>query len=230
MTTLIERDDLHRQRVGEQAYLHTAQAGATLPLIQSTITGFLLGLAAFFVALKLRAEDAWFYGLITWLVVQVITWLILQWHWFSLTKLEKLTGFDLNGDGVLGDQSRDIPQAVAKTVQVNVRETTNDGHLRVTVARFPIDEARLAQLAQGLLAGTPFAERFWTGSGKLLALSEFREMRTEMLKRGMLEQVNPKTPARGYRLSRAGRAAMRELASMMDDRYAPSPTPPESIS
>jgi hypothetical protein len=229
MTTTLERDERGSdfKRIGEQAYLHTAQAGATLPLIQSTITGFLLGLAAFILAVKLRAEDAWFYGLMTWLLVQVITWLILQRHWFSLTTLEKLSGIDLNGDDVIG--ARDLPQVNAKTVQVNLRETTDDGHLRVTVARFPIDEARLAQLAQGLLAGTPFGERHWSGAGKLLSRDEFRAVRMGMLERRLLEQANPKSPQQGYKLSRGGRAAMRELASMMADHDNPSPTPLESI-
>jgi hypothetical protein len=219
MTTLFERDDL-KQRVSAQAYLHTAQAGAFVPLLQAAVTGLLIGLAMFAIFVKLRIDDAWLWGLIIFLLVTTGTWLLLQFHWFDLTRLERSSGVDLNRDGIVEQRT----PGIARSVQVNIHEVTDNQHLRVVTARFPIDEARMAELAQGLLNGTPFTERQWSGNGKLLSLDEFRAIRSEMLKRGMLEMVNPRSPQQGYRLSKAGRAAMKELARMMP-QDSPSPTP-----
>ena len=212
------------QRVSEQAYLHTSQAGAWVPLQQAGISGLLAGAFVMAICLKLNIQDGWFYALIGCMGVTIVMWTVLQFHWFNLTALEKFTGVDIDGDGAVGEPQ----EAAVKTVQVNVLEMTENGHVRVTVARFPLDEARLANLAKGLLQGTPFAERFWTGTDKpldsRLSLDEFRAVRTEMLQRGLLAPVNPRATKQGYQLTRPGRAAMKELAAMGDN----SPTPGES--
>lgn len=201
-----------------RAFLHTAQAGAILPFLQSTMTGFLSGMVAFLMLLKLRVMtlDALFYGVMVWLVVQTVCWLVLQSHWFNLTKLEKLTGLDLNRDGAIGEEPA---RETTHTVRVDVEEV-RQGHVRIITARFPVDEWMMEDLAQGLLGGVPFAERQWTGKGKLFSIREFRLVRDEMLKRGLIRLVSEKSPLQGYELTKTGWAVIRQLAGS----HSPTPT------
>ena len=97
------RLDDHRYG-GEKAFLHTQQAGAFLPLLQSVITGILLGLLALAVLLVLRVRDAWVWAALIGLSVTTLVWAALQLHWFLLTRIEKMTGMDLNGDGLIGQE------------------------------------------------------------------------------------------------------------------------------
>jgi hypothetical protein len=205
--------------IAAQAYLHTLQAGAWVPLQQAGITGALAGLLVTLVCLKYRVTDWWFIGLIVMSGVTIVMWGALQKHWFSLTtvKLENMTGLDLNRDGKIG-------QAKTHSVRVNIHESNDNGYQQRTQAvNLPIDEQTLATFASALLGGRPLTEREWAGSGKPLSIEQFREMRGEMLKRGLAALSNPKSPQQGYKLTRAGRAVMEHFAAL---GQTPSPTPP----
>lgn len=204
-----------------RAFLHTAQAGAILPFLQSTMTGFLSGMVAFLMLLKFRvmALDALFYGAMVWLVVQAVCWLVLQLHWFNLTKLEKLTGLDLNRDGAIGEEPA---HETRHTVRVDIQEVAAGGHLRVTTARFAVPEWKMVELANGLMSGTPFSEKAWTGSNGVFSKNEFRVLRDEMLKRRLIRPASQKSASQGYVLTLSGIAAMRNLAGH-------SPTPSENV-
>lgn len=202
----------------EKAFLHTQQAGAILPLLQSVITGALVGLLALAVLLVLRARDAWIWALLIGLSVTTLVWAALQLHWYWLTRIEKMTGMDLNGDGMIGQEPA---RETSHTVRVNVEEI-RQGHVRIVTARFPVDEWMMQDLAKGLLAGIPFAERHWTGRGKPFSLREFRLTRDEMLKRGLIRPVSEKSNLQGYELTKTGLAVMRQLAG------SHSPTPDEN--
>lgn len=212
---IIEKGAEPSKHVSAQAYLHTAQAGAFVPLVQALITGALMGLTVFGVAIKLRVIDAWFYALVATGLVTTATWILLGMHWYKLTNidyLEKITGLDLNRDGKIGGGDERAAKEVERTIKINLQEVTPEGHLRVSIARFPLDPDTMSMLATALLGGLPFTERHWTGAGKPLSLAQFREIRAEMIARGMLEPANPKAPQQGYRLTRAGAAAMRSFA------------------
>jgi hypothetical protein len=202
--------DTPQPQIKEQEYLHTAIAGAVLPFIQSLITGLLLGLIVLVVTLWKGFNDWLVYSLLTWLIVTALTWLTLQRHWWSLTAIERFTGWDINHDGIIGDD----PQPASRhSVLVDVSQKNAGGFDRIDTARLPFSEDNITALAVGLLAGRPFTEREWTGAGRPLSVGQFREARTEMQKRGLIEQVNPKAPQQGYKLTYAGGAVMRHFAS-----------------
>jgi len=209
----------HSKTISAQEYLHSANAGAGVPLLQATITGLVIAIPVLVILLKNRVTDAWYWAAGVWALIQAITWIINQMHWFSLTNIEKLTGIDLNKDGVIGD-GKGMPGESVRTIKINLHEISEGGYVSVTTARFPVDEESMAILAAGLLNGIPFAERYWIGAGKIFSQAQFRDIRSEMLKRGILELANPKSPQQGYQLTRAGRACMRDLASH------PNITPP----
>ena len=71
---------------------------------------------------------------------------------------------------------------------------------------------QLGQLARGVLAGRSFSEAEWSGGGRPYARSEFRELRGELLARGLLEWRNDNAPAQGVQLTAPGRAVFRRIA------------------
>jgi len=204
--------------VKEQAYLHTEKAGAVVPLFQAVITGGLIGLIALVIVIWQRVQDGLIYALLIWLIVTALTWLILQKHWFTLTTIERLTGFDLDGDGYTGEPYQ-VQAPPAHTVRVDLRTTTTDGHYQARRADLPIDEATMIELATGLLAGKPLTEREWAGTGKPLSCDQVRELKRVFKANGILELVNPSAPKQGDKLTKAGVATMRYFANL-----SPSPT------
>lgn len=196
---------LPRESPAGRQHLHTTQAGATLPFLQASISGIITGAAVIVLAFILRARDPWRWAggvaVITW----ALTWLQLQRHWFSLTKLENLTGLDLNQDGITGDRTKREPAEI----RVRLSEVTDGGHYAEHVYNLPGDLDQLQTLAQGLQGGRPFSEHEWTGKGKPFSVNQFRDMRSKMLARGLICLANPKAPQQGYILTAAGRAIMR---------------------
>ena len=77
----------------------------------------------------------------------------------------------------------------------------------------PAPPSKLQALASGLMSGKSFTEAAWTGSGGIFTRAEFVKLRDEMLRRGLLELNSPSTAARGYSLTRGGRACIRYLAT-----------------
>lgn len=203
--------------ISTQAYLHTREAAAFVPFLQSLLTGFLLALLAFLGMLKLRMYllDALFWAVVVWVVVLTGVWLLLQRHWFTLTNLEKLTGVDMNRDGVVGAEPA---RQSEHTVKVNIQETVGNGHIRITTARFAVPEWKMVELAQGLLAEKPFSEKPWTGDKGIFSINEFRAVRDEMLLRHLIKQSSTKSKKQGFELTPSGWAVMRDFASS-------SPTP-----
>ena len=190
----------------DQSYLHSFTARALGPLVQAIITGGLIGISVFILALWQKWPDAGYIALFTWLSVTTVTWLILQRHWFSLTKLEVMTGWDIDQDGTIGEPE---PR---HSVTVDVHTKTPGGFDHTAYVTLPFSEADINTLAAGLNRGQPFTEREWCGSGKPLSVNQFRKARAEMLQRGLIELTNPKDARQGYRLTRAGLAVMRHFS------------------
>ena len=104
---------------------------------------------------------------------------------------------------------------VSTPPEVLVRLTSETEAYHEIDARLPATMAQMQDLAAGLLAGQSFTERNFTGSGKPFSSANFRSLRDELVKRGMLAAVSDKDPRAGYRLTYAGKAAMR--AFLPDD-------------
>ena len=64
---------------------------------------------------------------------------------------------------------------------------------------------QLEQLSIGLIvASDPFSEKRWSGRGKPFSVNQFRDLRDEMVRRGLACLVNEKDPRQGYTLTRVG--------------------------
>jgi len=196
----------------DRQFLHTYQTAAWVPLTQATINA---GMGMVLTGVTLYLFDAMDYvkpilvmGALTW----VVSWLYLQRRWFSLTALESRLKIDLNQDGTVGK-----PEEV-KQVRVQIDEAQNNGHIRQSkIFTLPCSDVELGEIAEGMKNGVPFSERFWTGKDKPFSVARFREIRSEMLKRGMLAPASAKSDKQGYVWTRAGQAVL--------GHYVPSPTP-----
>ncbi len=192
-------------------HLFTMTAGAYLPFAQAVISGIFTSLVVLTMALYLRVREPWVWAVLSGAGVVLIVWFVAQWRWFSLTKLEKMTGIDWNGNGYIDDEPTHQSDE-RRVVTVDVREVSENGSLKITTARFTASEAQMETLALGLLGGRPFSRREWAGPGKLFTFEQFQSIQNELFKRGCIEMVRPGSPTLGFRLTRAGRAVMRNLS------------------
>jgi hypothetical protein len=200
---------LPRESAAGRQYLHTTTAGGWLPLIQATISGIITGAAVIVLAFVFRARDPWQWAggaaVITW----ALTWLQLQRHWFNLTR----TGLDLNRDSVTGNQDNHGPEEV----RVRLSEVKENGHFQEHIFNLPGDLDQMQTLAEGLTNGQPFSERLWTGAGRPFSVNQFKALRSELIKRGLLSLANSKDPRQGYNLTRVGLAFMRGFIQEQND-------------
>lgn len=198
----------------DRQFLHTYQTAAWVPLTQATVNAFmtmvLTAVVMFLMDSSLRdyAKPTLVVGALTW----VVSWLYLQRRWFSLTALESRLQIDLNQNGVI-DQPEEVRQ-----VRVQIDEAQPNGHIRQSkLFTLPCNEEELEEISRKTKKGISFSEREYTGKNKPFSVTRFREIRTEMLRRGMLAPASAKSDKQGYVFTRAGQAVL--------DHYAPSPTP-----
>lgn len=196
--------------IHDTKHLETVETAVLIPLIQSAITGAFAGLLVVVCGLYLGWRDWFIVSVVSWLGVTFGAWLLLHRRWLVLTA-ERLTGYDINQDGAIGEPGEPA-RDVSHQVRVDMVSGGPNGAERRTVARLPVDEITLSLLAVGLLAGRPFSERHWTGAGRPLSVNQFRELRDEMKARGIIEPVSVKDTRQGYKLTAAGRAVMRHFS------------------
>lgn len=99
-------------------------------------------------------------------------------------------------------------QPVRETVAVEVSRP-DEG--RMQFLDFPGGVDELCQLASGVLAGRTFSEVEWTGAGRPYSRAEFRELRGQLLERGLLTWRNERAPSQGVELTAVGRAVFRGI-------------------
>ncbi|SRR6266498_2516572 len=189
----IVHDEPRSPGYGEKQFLHTVGAGAWLPLLQAFITGVILFVLAAAFCYVFNVWDWFAPSLIIGAVAMVAMWLVLQFRWLDLTKLERVMGADLNGDGRVG------PVQTRRSVHVQIDHIKGPGHLESgKMFDLPISEEQLLELARGTLAGIPFAEKKWCGAGLPFSLNEFRWLRAELIKRELLQMANVRDVRQGY--------------------------------
>lgn len=201
----------------DRQFLHTFIAGALLPLVQSTITAIMAGVATLLILYLMNAIDYIKPILVVSGVTWFGSWIYLERRWLTLTT-ERVLQVDLTGDGEIGEPE---PPSITR---IQIDELTGQGHIRQSqFFDLPVSEEKLKPLSRGILAGRPFSEREWAGAGKLMSSHEFRTLRSEMIKRGLLRMANDKDARQGYTLTDKGRALMERFAD------APSPIEGEEI-
>lgn len=190
----------------DRQFLHTLLAGALLPFVQSTITAIMAGIGTITILYLFDAIDYWKPTLIVSAVVWVVAWIYTQRRWFNLTSFENIIGIDINGDGEIGKPTKE-PELV-----IRLDEITADNHYRSRKINLAISDETLTTLARGLLTGIPFSERRWAGQGKLLSSPQFRALRSEFLKQGLLEVMNDKDNRQGFDFNAQGWAFLEKVA------------------
>ena len=192
--------------MSENNHLHTREGGAIVPLAQACATGSFVAILAAIPMIRAgwRIEDV-FTGVIIAFVVPALTvWLGLLYHWFKLTVIEQYTQLDIDGDGVIGKEQI-IP------VRLDITEITQGGYTQVTRASF-VDGRKLAAIARAVVSGSPFSQREIVEKLKICSRGEYEEIRDEMIDRGIVVLKNPERTGLGTEFSRAGMAAMRDMA------------------
>jgi hypothetical protein len=209
--TSAPREPPIRPAYSDRQFLHTYLAGALLPLVQATITAVMVMVATVallysFDALEL-VKPAVVLGLLTW----VGTWLYLQRRWLSLTSLERVLNFDINGDGRIGR-----PEPKPETV-IRVDKVKSNGHFQQMKYTFSISDDQLLEFARGMLTGKPISRRRWAGPDKPFSDGEYRTFQSELIKWQLIEPGG-----NGFILTEEGEEF---FENYVEQHGPPSPTP-----
>ncbi len=193
-----------------KAFLHTLGAAAWVPLAQALITGAMVTVALIFFTIAWNVRNWFTWSLGIGLVTALVVWMYSMRHWFNLTKLELLTGLDLNRDGAIGE-AKPAPYSEPQTVKVTLNRISQDGHFSGEMFDMPGSMEQLKKLADGLLNGLPFTEREWAGAGKPYSSATFRDLRKELMRRELIELASEKDSRQGYVLTDDGSQFMANI-------------------
>jgi hypothetical protein len=192
----------------DRKFLHTVQAGIGVPLLQSLATAVIVGIAVMTVALVSNVLDPWKPTVVLMALAMAGWWLYSLWRWTRLTERElpkvQVQSVDDDGDPL-----------TPKVVRVQLDWITDAGHYQQTsIFDLPATEQQLGELAEGLLnGGRSFSEKEWCGAGHPFSVNGFRELRSEMIKRGLLTRKSAKDHRQGYELTEEGKAIFRQFLS-----------------
>ncbi|HEC61415.1 hypothetical protein LCGC14_0761740 [marine sediment metagenome] len=175
----------------DKTELLRSSVAIVIPALQAIVSGLLAGLAAGSLAplVDLPSLD-------TFLVVSS---LIAMFAWFNLLRAWR--------EAIIPTYDKPTHRGYNSNVRLEIgRENST------SIVNLPVSRTDLKTLAMGLDSGLSFSESSWTGRGALFSRSEFRQLRDVMIKRKLLQWVNPYARAQGLELTRTGRAVMRYLS------------------
>jgi hypothetical protein len=204
---------IERESPAGRQHLHTLTAGALLPFIQAGMTGIITCLVIAIVFSSLRFKSPWSWGGTIGAIAWGLTWLSLQRHWFSLTSLEQITGLDLNKDGSIGKPPENNAHIPDRFVQVRLSDSPSNGNLHIVNFSLPASAEQMNKFAEGLHSGTTLSERNWTGPGRPFSIEQFRRLRIELQKRGLVTPNSDKDGRQGFILTESGEAFILEYLS-----------------
>lgn len=182
----------------EKQFLHTQTVAVVVPLMQSAVTGLIVFIVCVVMAFKFNAMDVLSVPLVFGVLAFGATWFLHQRRWITLTNLERMLGKDLNGDGSVG-----TPKQVTAPTVIRI-EHIEKGRYRSRDIKLSADEQALTLLAIGLTNGKRFSEKEWTPESKGFSTEGFRQLRSDMLKYGLIELKNEAEPRQGFRLTEDG--------------------------
>lgn len=192
------------QRDGRE-YLHTTTAGVKVPLFQAAT----LGGTVFLFVLVLGIVFWWMDPLKPAVIAGGsvgLGWLVWAlWRWSNLTRPDQpqvqVRSVDHDDDPV-----------TPKIVRVQIDEVKKGGVRQWKMFDLPATDEQMAELAEGLLNGNrPFSEREWTGAGRPFSVNEFRALRAELIKRGLMALKSEKDPRQGYEPTDDGKAVFEQF-------------------
>ena len=173
-----------------------------VPLTQGLITGVAAG------AVGGLLSGSWTGAVVAGVCVFGVTWVtLLLDHRRALWTVERVTGRDLDHDGVVGEpeQRGHNCDHSPPTVRVELAEDHDGGH-RLRWFELPIDDHKLSKVAHAVLQeGAAFSRR---GLAGVLSQHEYERLSSAMLDGGLLVDVGGNKRV----LSGSGRALLRRVA------------------
>lgn len=189
----------------DRQFLHTRQAGFDVMLLQSLATAGIMGL----VTLAIALTYGWMDPLKPTVLVAGLS--LAGWWAFSLRRWTSLT---MAGQPNVEVRSvdHDGNPSTPKIVRVQIDIPKDGGMKQWKMFDLPATETQMAELAVGLLEHhRPFSEREWTGSGRPFSVNEFRTLRSEMIRRGLMALKNEKDAHQGYEPTDDGKAVLEQF-------------------
>jgi hypothetical protein len=177
----------------------TLTSSVTVPLLQATVTGVLIGTTAGAGAWALSWENPGAVGLAIGAATATVAWLNYR------------EGWEKRISAVLGIQQQAATSTAAYAQTVRVEVISDNAHAG-DYLNLPGGRDRLMTLAQGLTSGKPLTVRTWAGGGGLYAGAEFDRLRTELIARGLARWQSEHDHRAGVTLTAKGAATMRGLA------------------
>ena len=208
-----------RERTTDKQHLHTYQAGAWLPALQAILTGVFLGVVVLVLAIVTDRPMPGLWGLIATGVTTLAMWYTLLRRWLDLTApIERITGWDINRDGYIGEAIE------PEVFEVRLIQQDDTNYPKTRIVEISSSKTKFRQLCQGLVAERPFSFDEWAGKGKLYSRDEFIKMRGGMQARDLLEWKNPSNHNQGMGLTTLGWNMIRYFAKFPVNEWA-TPTP-----
>jgi len=187
-------------------FLHTTTAGVKVPLLQSLTLGGMVMFFMFAVGLAFGWMDPEKPALVMG-GMTTLGWLVWAlWRWSNLTRPEP-------AHVQVRSVDHDDDESTPKIVRVQIDKVEDGGQIKQwKMFDLPATESQMAELAVGLLEhNRPFSEREWTGAGRPFSVNEFRTLRSELIKRGLLALKNEKDPRQGYGFTDDGKAVFEQF-------------------
>jgi hypothetical protein len=172
------------------------ERGACLPLIQSVIVGFFVGLIMAGIAIYLIWSSYW--GVALSIGSMVALW------WFS-TSIQLWRNDVYSVPYAPPEQVEQVvPQPPVQPINIHMGS-------QIKFTDLPCTPTELHEFVTRLLDDAPFTEKEWTGDGNLFSKAEFGKIRKLFIDRGWAYWRNPKYPAQGCNLSSPGRLVCQQI-------------------
>lgn len=158
-------------------------------------------------------------GLITWALI----WDVLIRKTDAIRYLfdsAKYLDRDRTNDLLIALGLKPMPERSQQTT-ITIDKRDQHGALEQTriIPDVPISNEQLVKLAHGLIyEGAPFSRREWADKRGVMTDTQYRNLHSTFLARGLIEPKDPKNLNNGYVLTQSGREMMQQYA-------LPSPSP-----
>jgi hypothetical protein len=193
------------QHVPDRQFLHTRTAGFDVMLLQSLATGLMLFAGVLVIGFTFGWMDPLKYATVSGVAGTIGWWLFSIKRWTSLTAADapqvQVRSVDHDGD-----------PSTPRIVRVQIDKVEEGGVKQWKMFDLPATDEQMAELAAGLLKhGRPFSEREWAGNGRPFSSNEFRDLRSELIKRGLIALKSEKDTRQGYGLTDEGKAVFEQF-------------------
>jgi hypothetical protein len=165
-----------------------------MPAVQSWIAGGLGYFVIDSIATLRDSERPHLVGFAWGMVACTVTWTVLVARWQMII------------ENIL------MPNQIITDNKPTVISLVSEDHRQGEYMRLPASRDQLKRLADGLTSGQTFSVNAWAGKDGTFTTKQFSELRSEFIKRGVMEWSNPQAPQQGVKLTRPGMRVMEYIA------------------